>query len=94
MQQVRYVEFAWYDSTEAPDYYMPCLIKKITIFDTKKLVRDKGFHKLYESLNEKIGNTGRFWFRFSGIPYENLIFVEAETSRNSKHHRQDRNNSQ
>ncbi|MBO4474104.1 MAG: hypothetical protein J5750_04240 [Clostridiales bacterium] len=79
MEQVRYVEFAWYDSTEAPDYYMPCMTKKITVFDVQKLIEDEKTRELFNVLNEMLGKSGRFRFRLAGIPYENRIFVEAET---------------
>ncbi|MBR5058573.1 MAG: hypothetical protein IKX04_08400 [Clostridiales bacterium] len=79
MDQVRYVEFVWYDSIEAPDYYMPCIAKKITIFSVDKLKRDEAFLELVKDLDERLGKTGKIRFRFAGIPYENRIFVEAET---------------
>ncbi|MBO4687037.1 MAG: hypothetical protein J5636_00855 [Clostridiales bacterium] len=79
MDMVRYVEFVWYDSTEAPDYYMPAMVKKITIFGVDKLMQDEAFRKRMQELEERIGKTGKLRFRFSGIPYENLLFVEAET---------------
>ena len=79
MEQVRYVEFAWYDSTEAPDYYMPCMVKRITIFAADRLMKDEVFLRLLKDIDERIGKAGKLRYRLAGIPYENRIFVEAET---------------